>query len=169
MNPIRLPCSVSRLSPLRFYLRPSFFFSPSPLSPWFSLCAKSVFLSPSLSVSLFFSYSRRFPPVPFFSCSPFHCQSLTGVPSLLTCSISHTESSPQSSLFITHFPLPSLISPALFMCFWNPLFIFFPLFACSLVLSLTHPWHTRTHPYWLIQSFFYYPKTKVINGSLSSL
>lgn len=143
-NPSALLClstvSFTFLSSTPFFFPPRLLF----LLGFLSLPRASFYPLPCLS-----PFSSRtlgaFPLYPSFSCSPFHCQSLTGVPSLLPCSISHTESSPQSSLFITHFPLPSLISPALFMCFWNPLFIFFPLFLPVLLCSHTHPWHTHTH------------------------
>lgn len=151
---------VSFFSPLPFCLSLGPFFPllpPPHLSLYFFfpiLCQElfSIFFPVSLhffSLSLLQASPRHHPA---FSCSLFHCQSLTAFSSLLPCSISHSQSSSQSSLFITHFPLPSLISPAPFMCFWNPLFIFSALSLLP-VLYLAHTYtHTLAHSVILLLS-----------------
>lgn len=124
MNPARRPRCLLILSSTFLSLSWTFF-STSATPPSFTLfffpilCQElfSIFFPVSLhffSLSLLQASPRHHSA---FSCSLFHCQSLTAFSSLLPCSISHSQSSSQSSLFITHFPLPSLISPAPFMCF----------------------------------------------------
>lgn len=124
MNPARRPRCLLILSSTFLSLSWTFF-STSATPPSFTLFIFSHSVPRALfyllsCVSAFFSLSllqaspRHHSA---FSCSLFHCQSLTAFSSLLPCSISHSQSSSQSSLFITHFPLPSLISPAPFMCF----------------------------------------------------
>lgn len=140
-EPLRAPNELGPSASVSLSLSctpPSFcFFPPFSVSSYYSLSLPRAFFRPSSSVCTLFSLT-------YLLLSLCRCQSLNSpLFSPSACSISH---SAQSSLFITHFPLPSLFLLRLSCAFEIP----FSSLALS-SLSLTQP-RTRAHSVILLLS-----------------